>query len=191
MPKAKDTGTKYEEHPVSSGPYKVVSNENDGEHIVLKRNPNWSAETDAERKAYPDTHRRARPASTRPSSTSGCPRAVGADADAVTTDTNLGPAELAKVSSDKELASRVGTGHFGYTNYLAFNPKVKPFDNPKVREADRLRHQPRHRRQRGRAAPRSPSPPPPSCPTSRPSATRPTTRSRRARPATRRRPRNC
>jgi peptide/nickel transport system substrate-binding protein len=59
----------------------------------------------------------------------------GTDAAAVTTDTNLGPAELAKVTGDKELASRVGTGHFGYTNYIAFNPKVKPFDNAKVRQA--------------------------------------------------------
>ncbi|ELS56259.1 putative ABC transporter solute-binding protein [Streptomyces viridochromogenes Tue57] len=59
----------------------------------------------------------------------------GADAAAVTTDTNLGPAELAKVAGDKELASRVGTGHFGYTNYIAFNPTIKPFDNVKVRQA--------------------------------------------------------
>ncbi len=55
VPKSKDTGTKYEAHPVSSGPYKVVKNENDGEHLVLERNPHWSAATDAERKAYPDT----------------------------------------------------------------------------------------------------------------------------------------
>ncbi|WP_037852062.1 ABC transporter substrate-binding protein [Streptomyces sp. NRRL S-340] len=134
VPKAKDTGTAYEEHPVSSGPYKVVKNENDGEHLVLERNPNWSAATDAERKAYPD----------KIDVRSGLDSSVinqrlsasqGPDAAAVTTDTNLGPAELAKVSGDKELAARVGTGHFGYTNYIAFNPKVKPFDNPKVRQA--------------------------------------------------------
>ncbi|MCX5416468.1 ABC transporter substrate-binding protein [Streptomyces sp. NBC_00059] len=134
VPQAKDTGTKYEEHPVSSGPYKVVSNENDGERLVLERNPHWSAGTDDERKAYPD----------KIDVRSGLDSAVinqrlsasqGADAAAVTTDTNLGPAELAKVSGDKELAARVGTGHFGYTNYIAFNPKVKPFDNPKVRQA--------------------------------------------------------
>jgi peptide/nickel transport system substrate-binding protein len=59
----------------------------------------------------------------------------GADAAAITTDTNLGPAELAKVTGDKEFASRVGTGHFGYTDYIAFNPKIKPFDNIKVRQA--------------------------------------------------------
>ncbi|MET7480064.1 ABC transporter substrate-binding protein [Streptomyces sp. NPDC005648] len=134
VPQAKDTGTKYAEHPISSGPYKVVKNENNGEHIVLERNTYWSAATDAERKAYPD----------RVDVKSGLDSSVinqrlsasqGADATAVTTDTNLGPAELAKVTSDKELASRVGTGHFGYTNYIAFNPTVKPFNNIKVRQA--------------------------------------------------------
>ncbi|MFD0342481.1 ABC transporter substrate-binding protein [Streptomyces sp. NPDC127117] len=134
VPKAKDNGTKYEEHPISSGPYKVVKNEGDGERLILERNPHWSASTDEERKAYPD----------RIDVRSGLDSAVinqrlsasqGADAAAVTTDTNLGPAELAKVTGDKKLAARVGTGHFGYTNYIAFNPKVKPFDNPKVRQA--------------------------------------------------------
>ncbi|MGM0361348.1 ABC transporter substrate-binding protein [Streptomyces griseoaurantiacus] len=134
VPKAKDTGTKYEQHPVSSGPYRVVKNENDGEKLLLERNKYWSAATDAERKAYPD----------RIDVRSGLDSSVinqrlsasqGADAAAVTTDTNLGPAELAKVSGDRKLAARVGTGHFGYTNYLAINPKVKPFDDPKVRQA--------------------------------------------------------
>jgi peptide/nickel transport system substrate-binding protein len=132
VPKAKDTGTKYEEHPVSSGPYKVVENQNDGERLVLERNTNWSE--DDQLKAYPD----------KIDVRSGLDSSVinqrlsasqGADAAAVTTDTNLGPAELAKVTGDKELASRVGTGHFGYTNYIAFNPTVKPFDNVKVRQA--------------------------------------------------------
>jgi peptide/nickel transport system substrate-binding protein len=134
VPKAKDKGTKYEKHPVSSGPYKVVENQNDGERLVLERNRYWSASTDAERKAYPD----------KIDVRSGLDSSVinqrlsasqGSDAAAVTTDTNLGPAELAKVTGDKALASRVGTGHFGYTNYIAFNPTVKPFNNVKVRQA--------------------------------------------------------
>ncbi|MFD4877251.1 ABC transporter substrate-binding protein [Streptomyces sp. NPDC058420] len=134
VPKAKDTGTKYEQHPISSGPYKVVSNQNDGETVVLERNKYWSTATDAERKAYPD----------KINVKSGLDSSVinqrlsasqGVDAAAVTTDTNLGPAELAKVTGDKALAARVGTGHFGYTNYIAFNPKVAPFNNVKVRQA--------------------------------------------------------
>jgi peptide/nickel transport system substrate-binding protein len=134
VPKAKDTGTKYEEHPISSGPYKVVRNADHGDHIVLERNPHWSAKTDAERKAYP----------ARIDVQSGLDAAVinqrlstssGKDADAVTTDTNLGPAELAQINGDQQLSKRVGTGHFGYTDYIAFNPRVKPFGNQKVREA--------------------------------------------------------
>ncbi|MEU9923609.1 ABC transporter substrate-binding protein [Streptomyces griseoluteus] len=132
VPKSKDTGTKYEQHPVSSGPYRVVKNQNDGERVLLERNPHWSG--DDERKAYPD----------KVDVRSGLDSSVinqrlaasqGADKAAVTTDTNLGPAELARVSGDKSLAARVGTGHFGYTNYIAFNPKVKPFDDPRVRQA--------------------------------------------------------
>ncbi|MFE9841330.1 ABC transporter substrate-binding protein [Streptomyces goshikiensis] len=134
VPKAKDTGVTYEEHPVSSGPYKVVKNDGDGEHLTLERNEHWDPKTDEERKAYPD----------KIDVRSGLDAAVinqrlstssGADAAAITTDTNLGPAELAQIGGDKQLAARVGTGHFGYTNYLAFNPKVAPFDNPKVRQA--------------------------------------------------------
>ncbi|MFH9427227.1 ABC transporter substrate-binding protein [Streptomyces sp. NPDC017615] len=132
VPRAKDSGTKYEQHPVSSGPYRVVENQNDGERVLLERNPHWSG--DDERKAYPD----------KVDVRSGLDSSVinqrlaasqGADSAAVTTDTNLGPAELARVSGDKSLAARVGTGHFGYTDYIAFNPKVKPFDDPKVRQA--------------------------------------------------------
>ncbi|GGZ84011.1 ABC transporter substrate-binding protein [Streptomyces subrutilus] len=134
VPKAKDTGVTYEEHPVSSGPYKVVKNTGDGETLLLERNEHWDPKTDEERKAYPDTI----------DVRSGLDAAVinqrlstssGPDAAAVTTDTNLGPAELAQIGSNKELEARVGTGHFGYVNYLAFNPKVAPFDNPKVRQA--------------------------------------------------------
>ncbi len=187
VPKAKDTGTKYEEHPVSSGPYKVVENQNDGERLVLERNAHWSE--DDQRKAYPD----------KIDVRSGLDSSVinqrlsasqGADAAAVTTDTNLGPAELAKVTGDKELASRVGTGHFGYTNYIAFNPKVKPFDNAKVRQAVSYAID-RSSVVNAAADPRWRSPRPPSCPTRSPSATRRTTSSRRAERATRPRPRSC
>ncbi|NBE56343.1 ABC transporter substrate-binding protein, partial [Streptomyces boluensis] len=134
VPEKKDTVAKYEEHPLSSGPYKVVKNVNDGERLQLERNPHWSTKVDDQRKAYPDSI----------DVRSGLDPAVinqrlstssGDDARAITTDTNLGPAELAQVSQDKDLKSRVGTGHFGYTNYLAFNPDVKPFDQKEVREA--------------------------------------------------------
>ncbi|TYC16950.1 ABC transporter substrate-binding protein [Actinomadura syzygii] len=53
VPKAKDTGLKYESAIVSSGPYKV-DNYTRGKSMSLSRNPNWNPSTDPIRKALPD-----------------------------------------------------------------------------------------------------------------------------------------
>jgi peptide/nickel transport system substrate-binding protein len=53
VPRAKDTGTKYKEHVVSTGPYMFQSNQL-GKQFVLVRNPNWSQATDPIRKPLPD-----------------------------------------------------------------------------------------------------------------------------------------
>ena len=53
MPQAKDTGTKYKEHVVSTGPYMFETNE-PGKSFTLVRNPNWDPATDPNRKALPD-----------------------------------------------------------------------------------------------------------------------------------------
>jgi peptide/nickel transport system substrate-binding protein len=53
VPRAKDTGIKYKEHVVSSGPYMFKDNQQ-GKRFTLVRNPNWDAATDQDRKALPD-----------------------------------------------------------------------------------------------------------------------------------------
>jgi peptide/nickel transport system substrate-binding protein len=53
VPKAADTGEKYDDKPLSSGPYKITEYTK-GSQIVLDRNDNWSADTDDYRGAYPD-----------------------------------------------------------------------------------------------------------------------------------------
>lgn len=53
VPKAKDTGLKYENSIVSSGPYKV-DNYTRGKSMALSRNPHWNKSTDPIRKALPD-----------------------------------------------------------------------------------------------------------------------------------------
>jgi peptide/nickel transport system substrate-binding protein len=53
VPQAKDTGVKYKEHPVSSGPY-MFEKHDLGKSITLVRNPNWDPATDPIRKALPD-----------------------------------------------------------------------------------------------------------------------------------------
>src|SRR3954470_22014418 len=53
VPQAKDTGSKYKEHVVSTGPYMFQTNEL-GKSFALVRNPNWDPATDPNRKALPD-----------------------------------------------------------------------------------------------------------------------------------------
>jgi peptide/nickel transport system substrate-binding protein len=53
VPKAADTGEKYDDKPVSSGPYKIQEYSK-GSQLVLVRNENWSKESDDYRGAHPD-----------------------------------------------------------------------------------------------------------------------------------------
>jgi peptide/nickel transport system substrate-binding protein len=53
VPKAADTNEKYDDKPVSSGPYKIQEYSK-GNQLVLVRNENWSPESDDYRGAYPD-----------------------------------------------------------------------------------------------------------------------------------------
>src|SRR3954454_2428175 len=53
VPKAKDTGAKYQEHVISSGPYKFA-NYKSGKGFDLVRNDQWSKSTDPNRMALPD-----------------------------------------------------------------------------------------------------------------------------------------
>lgn len=133
VPQAKDTGTRYAADPLSSGPYQFAQY-TPKKSLVLVRNKYWSAGTDSQRPACPD----------RIEIQSGLDPTVidqrlatgaGADRDAITTDTSIGPTQLAQLAGNRTLASRVITGAFAETVYLAFNTKTAPFDNPLVREA--------------------------------------------------------
>src|SRR3954449_5321870 len=53
VPKAKDTGEKYDDNVVSNGPYKITEYTK-GQQMVLERNTNWSPSTDSYRPAFPD-----------------------------------------------------------------------------------------------------------------------------------------
>jgi peptide/nickel transport system substrate-binding protein len=133
VPKAKDTGKEYNAAPVSSGPY-TISSFTKGKELDLVRNTYWDRSTDAQRLACPDNIK----ISLGLSATVINQRlsaSVGNDADAITTDTILDAATLAKVAGNPSVKKRVATGYFADTTYLAFNTKKKPFDNQLVREA--------------------------------------------------------
>ncbi|NIK57154.1 ABC transporter substrate-binding protein [Kribbella shirazensis] len=53
VPKAKDTRTKYDNHPVASGPYKIETYTRK-KTLVLVRNDQWDQKTDPLRNALPD-----------------------------------------------------------------------------------------------------------------------------------------
>jgi len=53
IPKAKDTKQEYKNNWISTGPY-MIDAYTPGTELKLKRNPNWDANTDTTRHAYPD-----------------------------------------------------------------------------------------------------------------------------------------
>lgn len=133
VPRAKDKGVDYENHPVSSGPYMVASYAKK-KSLSLVRNPHWSAKSDTLRYACPD----------KIEVTAGLDAAVinqrlvtgaGQDANAVSTDAVVGPEQLAQLGTGSALDRRVARGEFPSTTYLAFNLKKKPFDDQRVRAA--------------------------------------------------------
>ncbi|TQS45956.1 ABC transporter substrate-binding protein [Cryptosporangium phraense] len=55
VPAAKDTKAQYENHPVSSGPYKIQTY-NRSQKMTLVRNENWDPNTDPIRHNFPDSY---------------------------------------------------------------------------------------------------------------------------------------
>ena len=53
VPQAKDTGDKYDLHPVSNGPY-MIKKYAINDEMILVRNPNWKKSSDPFRTPYPD-----------------------------------------------------------------------------------------------------------------------------------------
>jgi peptide/nickel transport system substrate-binding protein len=131
VPKAKDTKVSYDNHPVSSGPYKIDTYAR-GKSITLSRNTNWGQDT--VRKALPDTVK----------ATFGLDANVidqrliasaGEDSTAVTIDTSTQPANVAKVQTDPAIKARSAQGTTGFLRYIALNTQKGVTKNLKVRQA--------------------------------------------------------
>ena len=130
VPKAADTGEKYDQKPVSSGPYKIQEN-TVGNQLVLVRNENWDPESDPTRPAYPD----------KIVMKFGVDSSVidqriirdsGEDQQAVSRDA-IQPANLAAVFNDDRLKDRRVDVFDAYSYYLAVNVNKVP--NLKHRQA--------------------------------------------------------
>ncbi|WP_119730611.1 ABC transporter substrate-binding protein [Thermomonospora amylolytica] len=130
VPAAKDTGLKYQEHPVATGPYKVESHQV-GKSLVLVKNPMWNQASDPIRKQNVDRIELAMGVN-------------GATLDeqllAGTTHVNLGgtgveAAAQAKILRQDKLKRAADNPLTGFLRYAMLSTKVKPFDNIECRKA--------------------------------------------------------
>jgi peptide/nickel transport system substrate-binding protein len=123
VPKKDDTGEKYDNHPISSGPYKIAEYTK-GSQMVLVRNPNWDPATDPLRPAYPN----------KIVVKFGVDSSVidqrmiqdsGTDQTTVSRD-SLQPQSLSTVFGDPRFANRRVNDLDAYAYYIAINVKKVP-----------------------------------------------------------------
>jgi peptide/nickel transport system substrate-binding protein len=130
VPAAKDTGVKYKEHPISSGPYMFESYQQD-KSFTLVRNPNWDQATDPNRKALPDRYEVTIGANADDIDN----RIIAGDLHVDIAGTGVQPAALSRVLGDPALKERADNPFGTRLNYTSINPKVAPLDNIECRKA--------------------------------------------------------
>jgi peptide/nickel transport system substrate-binding protein len=119
IPKAKDTKQKYDQHPVSSGPYKIESY-NPGKSLVLVRNANWDPKTDPIRDAYPDKWNFELGIQD-PGLTERLMAGAGNDKDAVSLSQSAAPSQMATILGDPKLKSRIVNQYQPFVEELSIN----------------------------------------------------------------------
>ncbi|RBQ18948.1 ABC transporter substrate-binding protein [Spongiactinospora rosea] len=130
VPKAKDTGTKYQEHVISSGPYMFDKN-SIGKSFSLKRNPNWDPATDPNRSALPDGFE----VQLNVNADDIDNRLISGDVHLAVTGLGLQQAARTRVLNDPALKARTDNAALQRLWYLSVIPDVEPFNNIECRKA--------------------------------------------------------
>jgi peptide/nickel transport system substrate-binding protein len=130
VPAAKDTGAKYRNSIVSSGPYKFA-NLKPGKSFELVRNDQWDQATDPNRKALPDKYE----VTLKVNADDIDNRVISGDVDIDVSGTGVQPASLSKVLTDQALKAQSDNATLARLWYTSINPTVKPFDNIECRKA--------------------------------------------------------
>ena len=132
VPAAKDTGTKYKEHVVASGPYKF-SVYQPGKRIELVRNDQYDPKTD------PDTGRKALPdkitVEIGVNATDLDNRLMAGDLDIDLAGTGVQAQAQGKILADPTLKAKTDDVVSARTSYTQINSDVAPFDNIDCRKA--------------------------------------------------------
>lgn len=130
VPAAKDTGTKYKEKVISTGPYMFESN-NLGKDFTLVRNPNWDQATDPIRKALPDKIT----VQLNVNADDIDNRLLSGDLDVSVEGTGVGPAAQGRILADAALKAQSDSAIIARTWFSFINGDVPPLDNVECRKA--------------------------------------------------------
>jgi len=130
VPEAKDTGAKYREHVISSGPYKFETVQ-PGKQYTLVRNEHWDQATDPNRKALPERYEIALKVNADDIDN----RVISGDLHVDVAGTGVQPASLSKVLTDPALKANSDNATIARLWYTSVNPTVKPLDNLDCRKA--------------------------------------------------------
>ena len=132
VPPEKDTGTKYKEHVISSGPYMFKTNEL-GKSFTLVRNPNYDPKTD------PDTGRKALPdeidVDLNVNQADIDKRLLSGDVDVAVSGVGVTAETRAQVVNDPNLKKFADSSPQARTWFTAMDANVAPFDNIHCRKA--------------------------------------------------------
>jgi peptide/nickel transport system substrate-binding protein len=130
VPKDKDTGAKYRNTIVSSGPYKFADLQ-PGKSFNLVRNDQWDPATDPNRKALPDRIE----VSLNVNADDIDNRIISGDLDVDIAGTGVQPAALSQVLQDPNLKENADNPLAVRNWYTSINPTVAPLDNIECRKA--------------------------------------------------------
>ncbi|WBQ08496.1 ABC transporter substrate-binding protein [Kribbella sp. CA-293567] len=130
VPEAKDTGAKYRDKIVSSGPYKFETVA-PGKQYTLVRNEQWDQATDQNRKALPDRYEVALKVNADDIDN----RVISGDLDIDVAGTGVQPASLSKVLTDPALKAQADNPTLARLWYTSVNSTVPPLNNIDCRKA--------------------------------------------------------
>jgi peptide/nickel transport system substrate-binding protein len=130
VPRAKDTGSKYKEHVVSTGPYLFQTNEL-GKRFTMVRNPQWDPATDPNRRPLPDRIT----VDLNVNADDIDDRLLSGDLDVSIEGSGVGPSAQGRVLGYQGRRANTDSASVARLWYTALNSDVAPLDNIHCRKA--------------------------------------------------------
>ena len=130
VPQAKDTGSKYKEHVVSTGPYMFQTNEL-GKRFTMVRNPHWDPATDPNRQPLPDRIT----VDLNVNADDVDNRLISGDLDVSIEGAGVGPSAQGRILADQDLRANTDSALVARHWFTALNSDVAPLDNIHCRKA--------------------------------------------------------